>query len=79
MPARYTDKKEKEIFLIYKDIETGAVAKSYKRKGFIIYEEMRKYLTIYAEAVSHIWLCNQSLPNFLIYTTVFEHTQHSSK
>jgi hypothetical protein len=24
------------------------------RKGFIIYEEMCKYLTIYEEAVSHI-------------------------
>jgi hypothetical protein len=29
----------------------GAVAKSYKRKGFLIYEEMRKYLTEYEEAV----------------------------
>jgi hypothetical protein len=29
------------------------------RKGFLIYEEMRKYLTIYEEkAVIHIWLCN---------------------
>ncbi len=27
---------------------------SYMRKGFLIYEEMRKYLTIYEEAVSHI-------------------------
>ncbi len=25
----------------------GSGAKSYKRKGFLIYEEMRKYLTIY--------------------------------
>jgi hypothetical protein len=25
----------------------GLVAKSYIRKGFLIYEEMRKYLTIY--------------------------------
>jgi hypothetical protein len=32
----------------------GSVAKSYMRKGFLIYEEMRKYLTIYEEAVSHI-------------------------
>ncbi len=32
-----------------------SVAKSYMRKGFLIYEEMRKYLTIsYEEAVSHI-------------------------
>jgi hypothetical protein len=32
----------------------GAVAKLYMRKGFLIYEEMRKYLTIYEEAVCHI-------------------------
>ncbi len=49
-----TDKKEKEIFLIYKEIQIGAVSKSYMRKGFLMYEEMRKYLTIYEEAVSHI-------------------------
>ncbi len=33
----YTDKKEKQIFLIYKEIHSGAVAKSYMRKGFLIY------------------------------------------
>jgi hypothetical protein len=32
----------------------GAVAKSYIKKGFLIFEEMRKYLTIYEKAVSHI-------------------------
>ncbi len=32
----------------------GSVAKPYMRKGFLIYEEMRKYLTIYEEALSHI-------------------------
>jgi hypothetical protein len=31
-----------------------AVAKSYMRKGFLIYEEMRKYFPTYEEAVSHI-------------------------
>jgi hypothetical protein len=49
-----TDKKENKIFLIYKVIQSGAIAKSYLRKGFLIYEEMRKYLVIYEEAVSHI-------------------------
>jgi hypothetical protein len=49
-----TDKKENQIFLICKEIQKGAVARSYMRKGFLIYEEMRKYLTIYVEAVSHI-------------------------
>jgi hypothetical protein len=52
--TRYTDKKENHIFLIYREIQSGAVAKSYKRKGFLIYEEMRKYFPIYEEAVSHI-------------------------
>ncbi len=32
----------------------GSGAKSYRMKGFLIYEEVRKYLTIYEEAVSHI-------------------------
>jgi hypothetical protein len=32
----------------------GAVVKSYMRKGFLIYEEMRKYLVIYEEAVIRI-------------------------
>jgi hypothetical protein len=50
----YTDKKEKKIFLIYREIQIGAVAKSYMRKGSLLYEEMRKYFPIYEEAVSHI-------------------------
>jgi hypothetical protein len=33
----YTDKKENKIFLIYKEIQSGAVAKSYMRKGFLIH------------------------------------------
>jgi hypothetical protein len=50
----YTDKKEDKIFLIYKEIQKGEVAKSYMRKGFPIYEEMRKFLVINEEAVSFI-------------------------
>jgi hypothetical protein len=50
----YTDKKEKNIFLIYKEMQMLSVAKSYMRKGFLMYEEMRKYLTIYEVSVSHI-------------------------
>jgi hypothetical protein len=57
------DKKEIKIFLIYKEIQSGVVAKSYMRKGFPIYEEMRKYFPIYEEAVSNI--C--SILNFRIY------------
>jgi hypothetical protein len=40
-------------FSSYKEIQSGAVAKSYMRKGFLMYEEMRKYFPIYEEAVSH--------------------------
>jgi hypothetical protein len=32
----------------------GSGAKSFMRKGFPIYEEMRKYFTIYEEAVIQI-------------------------
>ncbi len=39
----------------------GSGAKSYMSKGFLIYEEMRKYFPIYEEAVSRIWLCTRSL------------------
>ncbi len=37
----YTDKKENKIFLIYGKFRVGSGAKSYMRKEFIIYEEMR--------------------------------------
>jgi hypothetical protein len=39
---------------MYKEIQNGAAAKPYMRKGFLIYKERRKYLVIYEEAVSHI-------------------------
>jgi hypothetical protein len=35
-------KKKNQIFLIYKEIQSGAVAKSYMRKGFLIYEKIKK-------------------------------------
>ena len=41
----------------------GSGAKSYMRKGFLIYEEMHKYFPIYEEVVS----CNSSILNFLIH------------
>jgi hypothetical protein len=49
----YTDKKENRFFPKYKEIQSGAVAKSYMRKGFPIYQEMGKYFPIYKEAVSY--------------------------
>jgi hypothetical protein len=43
-PVRvYTDKKENKVFLIYKEIQMGSGAKSYLRKGFLIYEVMHKF------------------------------------
>jgi hypothetical protein len=51
---RCTDKKENQIFLIYKEIQSRAVAKSYMRKRFLIFEELRKYFPIYEKAVSHV-------------------------
>jgi hypothetical protein len=43
----YTDKKENEIFLIYKEIQSGAVAKSYMRKSFLIYMGKCKNISPY--------------------------------
>jgi hypothetical protein len=43
-------KKKKKIFLLDKEIQKGAAEKSYMRKGFLIYEEMSKYLVMYDEA-----------------------------
>jgi hypothetical protein len=54
-----TDKKENHTFLKYREIQSEAVAKS--RKGFLIYEEMRKYFPIYEEAVRHMYMTLQLL------------------
>jgi hypothetical protein len=35
-----TDKKDNKIFLIYKEIQNGAVAKSYMTNGLLIYGEI---------------------------------------
>jgi hypothetical protein len=37
------------------------------RKGFLMYEETRKYFPKYEEADSHIRLCNCCILNFLRY------------
>jgi hypothetical protein len=41
----YTDKKESKIFLICKEIQIGAVAKSNKRRGFLIYGKCANILS----------------------------------
>ncbi len=63
----YTDKKENKIFLIYKEIQNGAVAKSYMTNGLLIYGEIFEHFLIYQEALPQIWLCNCSTLNCLIY------------
>jgi hypothetical protein len=50
----YTDKKDNKIFVIYKEIQMVSGAKSYMRKGFLIYEEINTFFTIYEEVFSHI-------------------------
>jgi hypothetical protein len=45
----YTDKKENQIFLIYKEIQSGAVAKSY-----IVYEEGLPNIRGNAQIFPHI-------------------------
>jgi hypothetical protein len=49
----------------------GAVAKSYMRKGFLIYEEMRKYLVIYEEALVIYGFATFTFLDFLIYEANF--------
>jgi hypothetical protein len=49
-----TDKKENQIFLIYKEIQSGAGAKSYMTNGLLIYGEIFAHFPIYEEALLHI-------------------------
>jgi hypothetical protein len=46
--------KKNKKFPIYKEIQNAEQLQSHiwMKKGFLIYEKMRKYLTIYKEAVS---------------------------
>ena len=43
----HADKKENKIFLIYKEIQNGAVAKSYITNGLLIYGEIFAHFLIY--------------------------------
>ncbi len=42
----YTDKKENQIFLIYKEIQNGAVAKSYMTNGLLLYGKIFSHICI---------------------------------
>jgi hypothetical protein len=46
----YTDKKENQNFPIYKEIQNGAVAKSYITNGLLLYGEIFPHFLIYWEA-----------------------------
>jgi hypothetical protein len=59
--------KKKTTFSIYKEIQMGSGATSYMRKGFLIYEEMRKYLTIYEEVVSLTYMTLHPIPSEFLY------------
>jgi hypothetical protein len=52
-PAAYSQLTLIKKFLIYKEIQMGAVAKSQGLSN-ILYEEMCKYIVIYQEAVYHL-------------------------
>jgi hypothetical protein len=43
----YTDKKENQIFLIYEEIQNGAVAMSYMTNDLLIYGEIFAHFLIY--------------------------------
>jgi hypothetical protein len=65
--SEHTDKKETK----YKEIQVVSGAKSYMRKGFLIYEEMRNFFPTYEEAVSHICMTLHPIPlNFLIHEKI---------
>jgi hypothetical protein len=59
-------KKEKKIFLIEKVIQMGSVAKSYMRKGFLIYEEMRQYLVIHYTVYQCMYICKGLLKSCIV-------------
>jgi hypothetical protein len=45
--ARHSDKKENQFFLIFKEIQSGAVPKSYMTNGLLIYGEIFAHFLIY--------------------------------
>ncbi len=47
LSSRYTNKKENQIFLIFREIQNGAVAKSYVTNGLLIYGEKFAHFLIY--------------------------------
>jgi hypothetical protein len=54
MNSLCTDKNKIKFSSYIRKFRWDQFAKSFMRKGFLIYEEMRKYLLIYEEADSHM-------------------------
>ncbi len=54
LTSLYTDKKENKFSSYIKKFRWSSCKVKYRRQGFLIYEEMHKYLTIYEKAVNHI-------------------------
>jgi hypothetical protein len=50
----YTDKKENKIFLINKEIQNGAVAKSYITNDLLSYEKYLRISSYIRKALPHI-------------------------
>ncbi len=67
-----------KILLRWKEKSRIGPAKSYIKKGFLTYEEIREYEEyVYEDAIDHhilyvrrtvqyVWICTRSLPNFFI-------------
>jgi hypothetical protein len=51
----HTDKKENQIFLIYKEIQSGAVAKSNLTNGLLIYGEISKQVKTKEKMARTVW------------------------
>jgi hypothetical protein len=67
----HTDKKEKKIFLIYKEIQMGAIAKSYVCGEGVPNYSMRKCANIYSYMRRPLAICNRSLLDFLYMRQIF--------
>jgi hypothetical protein len=57
----HTDKKENQIFLICREIQSGAVAKSYMTNSRLIHGEIFAHFLIYQEALPHTYMTLQLL------------------
>ncbi len=62
MTVRYTDKKENKIFLIFKEIQNGAVAKSYEEILNLYEEAFSLNFLLYDEnSIFFFYQCSGSL------------------